>query len=227
MLYDDPQTIGRIHAHVTLDPAPPGAQAPSKPGAVNEQALANYLRTAGQSWMTKALDRELLEVNVHVRGMEVEQKQSLEIFLLLGAVVSGIRSYNDLFSTIETAVNNTRSIIERIVDLWLGSQDRADLMAIVDSEWQPDPEFQVIAGAAQVRGERVATEVESHEGPDGQGPPAAPTEGSAAREAMRRAAIERRGIPPVAWQVVLLALGALSYIVVLIVAAAVVLRLVD
>jgi hypothetical protein len=51
--------------------------------------------------------------------------------------------------------------------------------------------------------------------------------GAEFRDAVNRAVAERGGLPRSAWQLTLLALGALSYIVVIVVAAVVILRLVD
>ena len=67
------------------------------------------------------------------RPIEI-RRGSLEILLFIGTAVSVVNRYNEIVETLETAVQNTRRIVERLADLVVPTQ-----YTRVTGSWVPGP----------------------------------------------------------------------------------------
>ena len=64
---------------------------------------------------------------------------SIEILLILSAVLTGITKYNELFAAIETAFQNTRRVAERLSDAYLQSVSGGKAAARIGGSWAVSP----------------------------------------------------------------------------------------
>lgn len=102
---------------------------------INEQTPA--LRDAA----AEAFDDFPFFVEVDVRVA----RGSIEILVILSAVLTAITKFNEVFAAVETALQNTRRIVERVSDAHLGSLS-SPWRAQVVSRWTVSP--RVLTGAA-------------------------------------------------------------------------------
>lgn len=73
---------------------------------------------------------------------------SVEVFLVVSAALTILRNYNEFYAEIEKAVENTRNLFARIVDLWLSDTGTPPSFGppTVIASWAPGWALQALSG---------------------------------------------------------------------------------